>query len=192
MNMAQLLLSSSLAVLALGTGVAHAQPSFAGPVAGYLYHSDSRTIRPLQGVPGSTSLGPPLAAGIDRASLAPAGGWAFVTKAGSAGFLRGLAGQSPVEIPVDGLLEQAGRIEWSADASAAVLYSAASGRMQRARLSSAGVRVDAPESISVAGRIAALAVSRTGRIAFSVVASDASGLYLWLPGQVPVRLSEGT
>jgi hypothetical protein len=190
--MSQSLLYSSLAVLVFaGPQAASAQaPAFAGPVAGYIYRGDSRTIRPLQGIPGSTAVGAPLFDGIEAAAIAPGGKWAFVTKAGKRVFLRGLAGGEAVEVAVDGLMDKSDRIEWSADGSAAVLYSSAAKQLQRLRLSDSGVLVDPAEAVFLNGEISAMAVSRSGRsIALGVMGSDASGVYLWIAGGSPVRVS---
>ena len=113
-----LTLAGLVAVLSLLAGPANSQSTgFAGPIAGFVYSRAWRRIQPLIGVPGSTSVGSSVAKEVDSASVAPDGGWAFITKSGSGTFVRGLSELSPTAVSVDGLIESIDRIVWSRGSS---------------------------------------------------------------------------
>ncbi|HYW46539.1 MAG TPA: hypothetical protein VE959_26980 [Bryobacteraceae bacterium] len=183
--------SASIALLIPLAGPVNAQPaSFNGPIAGFVYARASRSVRPLLGVPGAAWIGPPVLSEVDRASIAPGGRWAVLTKAGSARFVCGLSDLAPSESPADGLIDAVDRVVWSRDGAFALLYSSSGGQLQRVRLSDSAVFVDSPIALSPAGQVTALAIDPAGQqIAVGITGSDAGGLYLFNAAQSPARLS---
>ncbi len=166
---------------------ATAQLGFSGSVAGFVYSPTSRSVRPLLGVPGATSIGSPLLDQVDWASVAPGGAAALAVKDGHLTVLVGLATLAPSEAALDGLIDSPDRIAWSKDGSFAVVYSSASGLLQRVRFSAPGPVPDLPLDISSLGHMTTLAINTTGAgIAFGV---DAGQLYLVENGQSPALLS---
>src|SRR5262249_37071224 len=157
-----------------------------GPLAGLIYHSGSRTVRPLRGVPGSSYVGSPVLNEVDAASIAPGGQWALVTKNGRSAFVRGLSDAISAESSPDSLIAAADRVVWNRDGSAALLYSSSANQLQRIRLPGSNATADAPLDLP-AGRLTALAIDQAGRqIAFGIAGS---GLYLFNAGDSPALIS---
>jgi hypothetical protein len=184
-------ISASIALLIPLVAPANAQPaSFRGPVAGLVYARDSRSIRPLQGVPGAAFVGQPVLSEVDWASVAPDGGWALVTREGSTKFIRGLAGSAPLEPPADGLIDAVDRVVWSRAGNFALLFSSSGNQLQRVRLAGNAVFADSPVVLPVTGPVTALAIDPAGlQIAVGIAGSEAPGLYLLRPGQPIVQVS---
>jgi hypothetical protein len=163
-----------------------AQPGFTDPTAGFVYTAASRAVRPLRGVPGASFLGAPVINDADAAWIAPGGTWAFLKNAAGASFVRGLSNGSPTPVPADGLIDGVERVAWTADASAAVLYSPSTSRLQRVRLSDSGISAADPVDLTAYGKPAALAIDPAGkRMVFGIAGT---GLYVMDEGQSPVLL----
>jgi hypothetical protein len=163
-------------------GSAGAQPEgFRGSVAGFVYSPASRSVRPLLGVRGATSIGSPLVEQVGWASVAPGGRAALAVKDGHLAVLLGLSTLAPYDAASDGLIDAADRVAWSRDGRFAALYSSASGLLQRIRFGAPSPTADPPLDTSSLGRLTALAVNAIGgRIAFG---TDAGRLYLIENGQ---------
>jgi len=156
-----------------------------GPLAGFIYHSGSRTVRPVHGVAGSSYVGSPVLNDVDSASIAPGGQWAYVTRNGRSTFVRGLSDTATESSP-DNLLATADRVVWNRDGSAALLYSSSANQLQRVRLSETDATADPPLDLP-AGRLTALAIDPAGRqIALGVAGC---GLYLFNAGDSPALIS---
>jgi len=183
--MSRWFIGSTLSLFLAGCALAQTA-SVGGPLAGFIYDSGSRTVRPLHGVPGSTHIGSPVLNGVDLASIAPGGQWAFVTKNGGSTFVRGLSDASTTESLPDGLLASVDRVVWNRDGSAVLLYSSSANQLQRVRLSATDATADAPLDLP-AGSVTALAIDPAGRqIALGIAAT---GLYLFNAGDSPVLIS---
>ncbi len=182
--MSRWFVGSTLSLFFAGCALAQTA-SVRGPLAGLIFDRASRSVRPIRGVPGSSSIGSPVLNEVDLASVAPGGQWGFVVKGDHAAFVRDLAGPAPAESAPDGLIA-ADRVVWNRDGSAALLYSSSANQLQRVRLSSGDALADAPLDLP-AGNIAALAIDPAGRqIAFGVAGS---GLYLFNAGDSPALIS---
>ena len=161
-------------------------PGINGPVAGLVYNRDSRSVRPLLGIPGATYMASAVLSNVDWASIAPDGRWAFVAQAGANSFVQGLSSANPTSFSPDGMI-QADRIVWNRDGSFALLYSFSASQLQRVRLSDNGAAPDPPIDLTSLGQPAVLAIDPTGQqIAFGI---PGSGLYLFSAGQSPALLS---
>jgi hypothetical protein len=110
-------------VLAAGGSLAGQQGSLAGPVAGFVYDSSSRALRPVQGVPGASLIGHPLSLGLDltAAYVAPRQDSAFVVSDGALHFFR-LASAGPVEATLGGVSFIPQRVIFSPSGTAAALF----------------------------------------------------------------------
>ncbi len=64
-------MSQRIVVLALITGFLRAQSALIGPVEGFVFDPPTRTIRAVNGVLGSATLGRALSRDLDFASIAP-------------------------------------------------------------------------------------------------------------------------
>jgi DNA-binding beta-propeller fold protein YncE len=178
---------SSILFLSLLPSANSQSPVFNGPVAGFIYRHDSQTVRPLLGIPGATYIAPPVLNGVDSASVAPDGNWAFVTRSGRSVFVQGLTQSAPVEAPADGLIQSVDRVIWNRNGSFALLYSSSGSQLQRVHLAGAGASADPPLDLSPWGQPSALALDPAGRqIAFGVTGL---GLFLFKAGQPPVLQS---
>jgi hypothetical protein len=188
--MSRSLLSVSILMLSSLAGRVDAQPlEVRAPIVGVVHHGGSRALRPLFGVPGSVRLGPPIITGVDSASIAPGGKWAFITTDGRAQLIRGLSDLTPMESAGQGLIDAVDRVVWNRAGSFAVLYSSSTRQLQRVRLSDTEASPDPPVSI-VWGEVTSLAIDNGGRqIAVGVtdfhplLRGKHSGLYLWRTGQ---------
>jgi hypothetical protein len=160
---------------------------FSGSVAGFVYSPASRSVRPLLGVRGATSLGSPLLEQVDWASVAPGGRAALAIKDGHLTVVLRLSTLAPSDAALDGLIDSPDRIGWSQDGSFAAVYSSASGLLQRIRFSAPGPVADPPLDISSLGHLTTLAINTAGaKIAFGV---DAGQLYLLENSQLPALIS---
>src|SRR6266545_1404487 len=93
-----------------------------GPVSGYLFDADARTVRPVLGIPGAATVGQPLDFGFDLKLAAVAPSQDYLVAAGSAGRVRlvRLGGTAAAQ-DFDALHGAPGRIVFSPRGSAALL-----------------------------------------------------------------------
>jgi hypothetical protein len=123
---------------------------------------------------------------VESAAIAPGGRWVFAGAAGRGGFLRNRGNRDLVDEPVAGLMEGADRVAWSADGTAAVLYSSSRGAIQRVSFRDGrGVAGEPLNFASPGERLTALAVEAGGKVAAGV----GSGLYLLVPDALPIPLA---
>ena len=111
-------------VLAGASVLAAQQGSLSGPVAGFIYDSPGRALRPIQGVPGASLIGDPLNLGLDltAAYVSPRQDSAFVVSAdGVLHFFR-LASTGPVETSLGGVSFIPQRVVFSPSGHAAALF----------------------------------------------------------------------
>lgn len=84
-----------------------------GPVSGLLVDEQSRSIRPIVGMPGSAYAGDASVTAFDFASAAPDGRNALITRAGSLYLIRRLDGAAPVWRELNNEPVAIGRAAWS-------------------------------------------------------------------------------
>jgi hypothetical protein len=180
----------SILTTSLLAGHVAAQPlDVRAPITGFVYHTGSRSLRPIFGVPGSTVLGSPVLSSVESASIAPDGRWALVTTDGRVRLIRGLSDLAPVDSPTDReLIAAVDRVVWNRAGSFALLYSSSSRQLQRVRFLRTEAIADPPIPISW-GEVASLAIDAGGRqIAISMAES---GLYLWNASESAPTLVSG-
>jgi len=123
----------SLGVLLVAAGAALAAEPITGPVAGYVTGQSAPELRAIVGVPGALRFGDRLALpdGITRLRLAPRQGYALAER-GNAPMAALVLAAGGVDhlTPLEGAMVSADWVAFSARGGAAVLYSAAAGRLQ--------------------------------------------------------------
>jgi hypothetical protein len=158
-----------------------------GPIAGFVYHRASHTVRPLVGVPGATYAGSPVLRDVDAAWVSPSGKWAVITKSGDAALVR-LSGLDAGQPSTSELIPNADRVVWSRDGGDALLYSSRSNELQVVHVSANQPAADAPLDLSPWGAVGPLAIDPAGRmVAFGVAGV---GLYIIEASHVPALVSD--
>ncbi|MGJ5814768.1 YncE family protein [Paludibaculum fermentans] len=177
--------------LALAAGSAAAQESaLSGPVSGLLIDEQSRSVRPIIGMPGSAYAGSPLVRSFDFASTAPDGRNALVAKDQSLYLVRRLDGGAPVwrEFAKDAAVPS--RVVWSDGAESAGLLNADATQLDL--WSGLASEPKLAGSISLSGiteRIVSLALDKNAAFAFAATQGESSGtLYLLTAGAEPRML----
>jgi len=120
-----------VSLLCLAAPLVHAQQGrVAGPVAGYVFDSAARALRPVLGIPGASLLGDPVSLGMDLASAAVSPWLDSVLAVAADGSFHifTLNNGTVGEVPVNGITAAPERVVFSPVGSAAALY--AGGRIQ--------------------------------------------------------------
>jgi hypothetical protein len=142
-----------------------AQPlSFRGPVEGFVFDLPTRSLRAVNGFPGSAYFGPALLDGVDFASVAPRQSYAIAFRGGDCQLVYGLDAGNVWTATIPGITAVPEGIHWSGDRAVAVLYSQRGNWLQS--ISGlpdnpvAGALVDLS---SLGGPLSAVAVDRRGK-----------------------------
>jgi hypothetical protein len=152
-----------------------------GPVMGYVLDRAAHAIRPVNGIPGSSVLGHPLALPfqVDAAAFSPVGDYGIAVSAAddrTAHVLRNLGGTPNVD-PVEGAIIGADRVVLNVDANAAALLASDARRLQLVRgLPDSPTVAPALDLSSIPGTITAIALDRSGTNV--LIATDQGALYL--------------
>jgi len=161
-----------------------------GPVMGYVLDRSSQAIRPVNGIPGSSLLGQPLALPLQIAAAAfsPSGDFAVVLSASddrTAHVLQNLGG-APNMIPIEGAITGVDRVFLNMDATAAALLASEGRQLQLVRgLPASPTATPALDLSSITGTITALAIDRTGTNVLIATSADHGALYLSSDGTYP-------
>ena len=91
-----------------------------------VFHSASRSLRPIIGMPGSSYLGPARYSDLDFASVSPDRKTAIIEAAGHVTLIRNM--QDPEDIRA--AITAVDRILWANDSSTAILFSSANRQLQ--------------------------------------------------------------
>lgn len=172
-------MSLSRVMLFLGTiGLLSGQIS--GPVAGYLFHSPTKSIRPVFGVPGGAVLAHPIASDLRFGSVSPDGRWALVVRADAAAFLKLGIASAPEQQKPAGLISEIDVAAWASNGQAVVLGSSSGKRIQTVRLNGSRWQIETPRDLSLLpGNLSTLAVdSSAAQIAIGMNDAAQGGLYL--------------
>lgn len=167
-----------------------------GPVPGFVFHSPTRSIRPVVGVPGSAYLGARVAQDFEDASISPLGKNALATRGGRLYFLQGLDTGEPLVTPIEGAIPGVDRIVWSQDGLGAAVYSASSRQAQILR-SLNGSQMPGIESqldlSSTDGAVSSLLFDGKRLLAGAggVYLADPTGLKLLMQAANPAALALG-
>ena len=176
-------------------GEESARAGLHGPVMGYVLDATTQAIRPVNGILGSSVLGPPLALPfpVAGAAFSPRGDFALVISASddhTAHVLRNLGG-APNMDPIEGGIRGADRVFLNADASAGVLLASDARQLQLLHGLPASPMVGPPLDLSsISGTITALVIDRTGSNVLIAVSDDHGALYLATTDlQIPRRIA---
>ena len=177
----------------LCAGAAAAESGINGPVSGFVLDARSRSLRPVNGMPGAALLGAPLAIPFQVRLAAVAARRDFALVAGieddsPAMLVRGLAQAAPEISGIEGAISGASRMALSGGGAAAVLYSAGRGQMQALTGLPDQPRAGDLVDVSGLGEITALAVDDSGARIF---AGTADGVYLVAADGEARRLAGG-
>jgi hypothetical protein len=153
---------------------------FAGPISGFVYDAPSRSVRVIEGIPGSSYLGTTVFQNIDLASIAPNGRSALLWADGKAFFVPRLDEEAAArEIGEAGVPDM---IAWAPDSRAAVLYRSAESRLERWRNLDREPAIESLDELRPEGRLSFVAIdSSASRIAWA----SESGMFLWNDGAAP-------
>jgi hypothetical protein len=168
-----------------GLTLAAQEALLSGPVSGSVYDPASRSLRPIVGLPGASYLGDPLIADLDWAAAAPDGRTMLALRSGRLWAVR-QTGSALLWAGIDGGLASPERAAWSADGSAAAIYSSRQGLQL---LRSLGDTPAAGPAVELAGRVTALAVEASGACAVAGVEAERDGgIYLVCADAAPKLL----
>jgi sugar lactone lactonase YvrE len=155
------------------------QSSLSGPVEGFTFDLPSQSFRCVIGLPGSAFLGAAVVSGFDTGWVAPRKNYAIAFQQGNGFLVTGLDSDQVSSTPLMDLSGAPDAIVWSADGSAAVLYSRAGNWLQVLR----GLP-DAPQAASVVdlsplgGSLAAVASDAPGKNVALAMQGDNGGAFL--------------
>ena len=141
-----------------------------GPLAGYVLDTESRTVRPVLGIPGAAYMGGAILENVDALAVSPDGDQALVSGGGSLVLVRRLPDGGFETAPVEGA-RSADKLAWSPDGSAAVGYSSAT----RAAQILTGGKFRHAVDLSALERVSAFAIDNSGD---TLLAGAEGGLYL--------------
>lgn len=175
----------SLAVVAVSSS--GQESNLGGPVSGLLVDQQSRSIRPILGMPGSAHAGDASVTAFDFASVAPDGRSALIARDGSLYLLRRMDGMTPVwrELRSDsGTISGAG---WSEDSESLGIVNATTNRLELwGSLSSDPKQGGTVDITSLTDRVVSVAVGKDASYAFAATqGADDGALYLLSPGSEP-------
>lgn len=150
-----------------------------GPVTGYVFHSPTKSIRPILGIPGGAVLANPIVSNLRFGSVSPDGKWAVVSRVDASAVVKlGLA--ASVEQRPAGLIAGIDLAAWGTSNQVAVVGSSSGKQIQTIRYSGGRWLVDTPRDLShLAGSLTALSTDSTGgQVAFGMTDAAQSALYL--------------
>ncbi len=179
-------MSQRIVVLALITGFLRAQSALIGPVEGFVFDPPTRTIRAVNGVLGSATLGRALSRDLDFASIAPHASFGIGFRRGECLLISGLDSGQPTAAAISACPSLPEGVAWSGDGSAAALYSRTGNWIQSLTGLPFAPAAGAPVSLSpLGGALAAVAAAKS-HLAFGM---DSGSVYWMIPGQSFVPLA---
>ena len=180
----------ALIVLLTGSLIAGAGSTFAaedsalrGPVMGFVLDAAKQVIRSVNGVAGSSTLGPSvdLPFPVAAAAFSPRGDFAVVVSGSedrSAYLVRHLKNE-PETLLLDGAIQNADRIVLNSDASAGALLATEGRQIQLVHGFPDSPAAGLPLDLSaISGEISAIAVNRGGTNILIATSADHGALYL--------------
>jgi hypothetical protein len=162
----------SLASLALAQ-------SLSGPVQSFMFDAPSRSLRAVDGFPGSASFGPALLSDVQFGSVAPNKNYAITFKDGHCLFVTGLGSAHVSTAPLPGVFGHPEGTVWSSDGSLAILYSTSGNWMQTLAGLPGSPHANAYLNLSVlAGSLAAVSSDADGKQIAIAMQGPKGGVYL--------------
>jgi hypothetical protein len=137
---------SLCATILLGwAGLLTAQIS--GPVTGYVFHSATKTIRPIVGVPGGALVANPVVRNVDFGSVSPDGRLALVRRYESVAVVK-LGGEEPEEVALSGVIPGIDMASWSGSGRVVVVASSSKKMLQSVHPASGNCAADLSRDFS--------------------------------------------
>lgn len=166
-----------LMAAAVGSTLLGAQP-VTGPVEGYLFDAPVKRFRAVRGILGAATLGPVAGPEFEAGWVAPARDWGIGCREGRCRVLTALGADAPTERELSGEYPEPDGAAWTADGSAAVLFSSRAGWVRLVNgLPGSSEEGTALSTAALAGRIAAAAALGAGDAAVAMAGED-GGIYL--------------
>ncbi len=146
------------------------------PSTTLVFHSASRSLRPIIGMPGSSYLGPALYADLDFASVAPDQKTTIIESTNRLTVIRNQQDSAVIENAIAAI----DRIIWSDDSSTAILFSSVNRQVQWVVNSKAESAISLPDNVRL---LAAQADARAAIIA------AAGRVYRITPESAPIQIA---
>ena len=176
--------SLCVVALILGSRLPAQQTTFSGPVEALTFDAPTRSLRAVNGFPGSASFGPALLDSLELASVAPHQSYGIVFEHGKCLFVSGLGANRIATAPISGVAALPDGIIWAANGSLAVLYSRAAGWLQTiAGFPNAPIAEGRVDVSSLGGALTAVAVDAAGQQIAVSVSGDKGAVYQASGGQ---------
>lgn len=157
------------------------QVRFGGPLAGLVFDPPSRSLRAVLGMPGAARMSNPVLDEAAWASVAPNGRTVIVQRQGRFTAATVTSSFEQLELkPILGaeVIASSQLAAWSADSSAAVLYSASTKSAQWIRIATSGALADPAIPAGIEGEVTAMAAASPG---LAVLAVAGQGVYRLTP-----------
>ncbi|MBL0156000.1 MAG: hypothetical protein IPP47_02640 [Bryobacterales bacterium] len=183
----------TLLTLAVAAASSLGQDSnLAGPVSGLLVDDQSRSIRPILGMPGSAYAGDASVTTFDFASAAPDGRSALIARAGALYLVRRLDGGTPTWRELSNESASFSRAAWSESSETLAVVNTSANRLEFwIALSNEPKLASTIDLTSFTGSVAALAVDKDARYAFAATqGADGSALYMLQAGGEPRMIAD--
>ena len=185
--MKPILLSIILFICAIAAPAA-GDTAIGGPVAGFVFDQKTHALRPMLGVPGAAYLGDPLLTDLDAAAIAPDGDRALAVREGALMLVTRLK-SSPEAAALEGAIDGADLLAFSADGATAAIFSSQSRRAQVLRnLLKAPAAGGAIDLAALAGTVTALAISGDDLLV-GITAEAGGGVYFCAADGAPRLLA---
>jgi hypothetical protein len=159
-----------LLVLCLVAVALAADPAMSGPLAGFVLDQETRSVRPVLGVPGSAYVAAAVLQNVDALAVSPDGNRALAAQAEGLAWVERLPGGDFNAVRIEGSAG-ADRLAWSPDGSAAAAYGADARSVQVL----VNGKVSRVVDLSALDSVSSLAIDNGGDY---VIAGAAGGIFL--------------
>ena len=139
------------------------------PPTALAFHSASRSLRPIIGIPGSSYLGAPLLSDLDFASIAPDQKTGVAVSNGSTRLIRNIQDPASVSAPIENAIAAVDQVLWSVDSTTAILLSSTQREIQWI---TAGQAVPLYSLANMSGKIRLLAADPQAQVAIVAAAGQ--------------------
>lgn len=175
-------------LLACSTGVLSAQ-SLSGPIEGFTFDEPTQTLRAVNGVPGSATLGPAVLGGIEFGTAAPYRNYGFAFKNGRGLLVSGLDSAHVSTAEIRGIFGRPEGAVWSGDGAHLVLFSRSGRWIQTLAGMPAAPRANPYLDLSVLGGLLCdVAIHSPANEVAIAMCGRGAGVYLNTPSQQLVPL----
>jgi hypothetical protein len=171
----------SLIILFLFASLASVSPaqSLSGPVESFIFDAPTRSLRAVDGFPGSATFGPVLLSDVEFGSVAPHQNYAIAFQDGHWLLVSGLDSGHASTAPLAGVFGKPEGAVWSGDGSVAILYSRSENWIQTLTSLPKSPHADANLNLSaLAGSLTAVASDVDGKQIAIAMHGPKGGVYL--------------